>query len=251
MTEVKPQHLTDWQGNSWTSEDGTKAAHPNSRFTTPIAQCPTLAEEFHSPNGVPVDVILFGGRRATTVPLVAQARDWQHGGVFMGSTCASETTAAAAGAVGVVRRDPFAMLPFMGYNAGDYTQHWLDMGAKGGGDKMPAIFFVNWFRKSADGKFLWPGFGDNSRVLKWIVERLEGKSEAVDTPPAGLVPAPPGSLDVEGLDITQADLDAAVKVDKEEWRAEVPLIEEWFDKLETIPQPVKDELAKLKQSVEA
>ncbi|WP_026926316.1 phosphoenolpyruvate carboxykinase (GTP) [Granulicoccus phenolivorans] len=247
MTEVKPQHLTDWQGNSWTSEDGTKAAHPNSRFTTPIAQCPTLAEEFHSPNGVPVDVILFGGRRATTVPLVAQARDWQHG-VFMGSTCASETTAAAAGAVGVVRRDPFAMLPFMGYNAGDYTQHWLDMGAKGG-DKMPAIFFVNWFRKSADGKFLWPGFGDNSRVLKWIVERLEGKSEAVDTP-AGLVPAP-GSLDVEGLDITQADLDAAVKVDKEEWRAEVPLIEEWFDKLETIPQPVKDELAKLKQSVEA
>ncbi|OYO01896.1 phosphoenolpyruvate carboxykinase (GTP) [Enemella evansiae] len=243
MTPTKPEHLTDWHGNSWTPESDAPAAHPNSRFTTPIDQSPILSEDFNNPKGVPVDAILFGGRRATTVPLVAQSRDWNHG-TFMGATCSSETTAAATGAVGVVRRDPMAMLPFIGYNANDYLQHWINVGEQGG-DKMPAIFYVNWFRKSDDGKFLWPGFGDNSRVLEWVINRLEGTAEAVDTP-IGAIPAP-GSLNVEGLSIDEADLDAATRVDTEEWQRELPLIEEWFAKLGDVPQALRDELDGLKK----
>ena len=243
MTPTKPEHLTDWHGNSWTPESDAPAAHPNSRFTTPIDQSPILSEDFNNPKGVPVDAILFGGRRATTVPLVAQSRDWNHG-TFMGATCSSETTAAATGAVGVVRRDPMAMLPFIGYNANDYLQHWINVGEQGG-DKMPAIFYVNWFRKSDEGKFLWPGFGDNSRVLEWVINRLEGTAEAVDTP-IGAIPAP-GSLNVEGLSIDEAELDAATRVDTEEWQRELPLIEEWFAKLGDVPQALRDELDGLKK----
>ena len=243
MTPNKPEHLTDWHGNSWTPDSDAKAAHPNSRFTTPIDQCPILSEDFNNPKGVPVDAILFGGRRASTVPLVAQSRDWNHG-TFMGATCSSETTAAATGAVGVVRRDPMAMLPFIGYNANDYLQHWVNVGEQGG-KAMPAIFYVNWFRKSDDGKFLWPGFGDNSRVLEWVINRLEGKAEAVDTP-IGAIPAP-GSLNVEGLNIDETDLEAATRVDTEEWQRELPLIEEWFAKLGDVPQAIRGELDSLKK----
>jgi phosphoenolpyruvate carboxykinase (GTP) len=246
MTDFEPDSLTDWHGEPWTPQSEVKAAHPNSRFTTPIAQCPILSDEFNNPKGVPVDAILFGGRRATTIPLVAQSRDWNHG-TFMGATCSSETTAAATGAVGVVRRDPMAMLPFIGYNANDYLQHWVNIGEKGGEDKLPKIFFVNWFRKSAQGKFLWPGFGENSRVLEWIVRRLEGKAEAIDTP-AGAIPAE-GSLNIEGLDIDAETLDEATKFDAEEWKNEVPLIEEWFDKLGNVPDAIKAELEKLKQGL--
>ncbi|OYO24979.1 phosphoenolpyruvate carboxykinase (GTP) [Enemella dayhoffiae] len=245
MTSTKPKHLTDWHGKSWTPDNGEKAAHPNSRFTTPIDQCPILSEDFNNPKGVPVDAILFGGRRASTIPLVAQSRDWNHG-AFMGATCSSETTAAATGAVGVVRRDPMAMLPFIGYNANDYLQHWVNIGEKGG-DKLPAIFFVNWFRKSDQGKFLWPGFGENSRVLEWVINRLEGKAEAVDTP-AGAIPAE-GSLNVDGLSLTEEDLAAATRFNAEEWKQEVPLIEEWFDKLGDVPQALRDELDTLKQNL--
>ncbi|GAB3625051.1 phosphoenolpyruvate carboxykinase (GTP) [Mariniluteicoccus endophyticus] len=248
MTEVTPQHLTDWHGNSWTPEDGTKAAHPNSRFTTPIDQCPILSEDFNNPKGVPVDAILFGGRRASTIPLVAQARDWKHG-TFMGATVSSETTAAATGAVGVVRRDPMAMLPFIGYNAGDYLQHWVNVGEKGG-DKMPGVFYVNWFRKDDDGNFVWPGFGENSRVLKWICDRLEGKVDAEETV-AGLVPTKDG-IDLDGLTISDEDFAAATKVDKEEWKKEVPLIEEWFTKFgDKLPESIAAELETLKKGLEA
>ncbi|MDN5727012.1 MAG: phosphoenolpyruvate carboxykinase (GTP) [Propionibacteriales bacterium] len=251
MTEVPPSHLTDWMGRSWTPTDGaegadtfTPAAHPNSRFCTPIGQCPILSEDFDNPAGVPIDAILFGGRRATTVPLVTQARDWTHG-VFMGATLSSETTAAAAGAVGVVRRDPMAMLPFIGYNAGDYLGHWLEM-ANHEGAQMPPVFFVNWFRKSADGKFLWPGFGENSRILKWVIERIEGKAGAVDTP-IGLVPTP-DAIDTEGLSIGAESVAAASAVDADEWRAEIPLIDEWFTQLgDRVPRALHDELAGLRQ----
>ncbi|HLU33600.1 MAG TPA: phosphoenolpyruvate carboxykinase (GTP) [Natronosporangium sp.] len=225
-----PAHLTDWRGRDWTPESGELAAHPNSRFCTPITQCPILAPEYEDPKGVPISAILFGGRRRTTIPLVTQSRDWVHG-VYLGATLSSETTAAAAGAVGVVRRDPMAMLPFIGYNAGDYFQHWIEMG-KGGGqgagdpEKLPKIFYVNWFRRGEDGRFLWPGFGENSRVLKWIVQRLEGTGEAVETP-IGLVP-PVEALDLTGLDTPREDIEAALRVDPEEWRAEIPQITEWF-----------------------
>ena len=242
MTVNTPQRLTDWRGNEWTPESETPAAHPNSRFCTPITQCPVTAPEFDDPNGVPISAILFGGRRKTTVPLVTQARDWSHG-TFIGATVSSETTAAAAGAVGVVRRDPMAMLPFIGYNAGDYLQHWVDLG-KEHADAMPAVFLVNWFRRDADGGFAWPGFGENSRVLKWIVERLEGQAEAVETP-IGLVPAE-GALDVDGLDITAEQLEAATRFDADEWRAELPLIEEWFTKFgDKLPAELRSELDQL------
>ena len=195
LTDEPPAHLTDWKGNDWTPESGTPAAHPNSRFTTPAGQCPTMAPEWEDPQGVPVSAILFGGRRATAVPLVTESLDWAHG-VFLGMTVSSETTAAAAGAVGQLRRDPFAMLPFCGYNMGDYAGHWLEIGDATDADKLPKIYYVNWFRKDDDGKWLWPGFGENSRVLKWVVDRIDGRAEGRETP-IGTVPAE-GALDVEG-----------------------------------------------------
>ncbi|MDN5766857.1 MAG: phosphoenolpyruvate carboxykinase (GTP) [Humibacillus sp.] len=229
MTDQPPAHLTDWHGNDWTPEDGangTKAAHPNSRFCTPVTQCPITAEEYDLPDGVPISAILFGGRRKTTVPLVYESHDWGHG-TFIGATLSSETTAAATGAVGVVRRDPMAMLPFIGYHAGDYLGHWLDIGEAHDPAMLPRIYGVNWFRRDeSDGSFLWPGFGDNSRVLKWVVDRLEGEADAVSTP-IGLIPAP-GAIDVEGLDLRDGQIEQAVAVDTDEWRRELPLIEEWF-----------------------
>jgi phosphoenolpyruvate carboxykinase (GTP) len=242
-----PAHLIDWKGRDWTPEAGELSSHPNSRFTVPIKQCPILAEEYDSPNGVPISAILFGGRRASTIPLVTEARDWNHG-VFLGATTSSETTAAAAGKVGVVRRDPMAMLPFIGYNAGDYLQHWIEIG-QGidgvGGANLPKIFYVNWFRKSADGKWLWPGFGDNSRVLKWIVERLDGTTAAVDSP-IGKLPAD-GAIDTVGLDLKDDDLAAALAVNDDEWRAEIAGITEWFEKFgDKLPGALWTELDTLK-----
>lgn len=246
MTEEPPAHLTDWKGREWTPESTEVSSHPNSRFCTPIAQCPIVAPEWEDPNGVPISAMLFGGRRKTTIPLVTEARDWNHG-VYMGATLSSETTAAAAGEVGVVRRDPFAMLPFIGYHAGDYFNHWIEMGKGGTGDaaKLPEIFYVNWFRRGEDGRFLWPGFGENSRVLKWVIERIEGTAEAVETP-IGFVPAQ-GSLDISGLDMSEADIAAALKVDPEEWKAEVPQVTEWFEKFgEKLPGVLWAELDALK-----
>ena len=243
--EGDPQHLIDWLGNDWTPDSDEPAAHPNSRYCTPMAQCPTLAPEWDDPQGVPISAILFGGRRKTTVPLVTQARDWQHG-VFIGATLGSEKTAAAEGQVGTIRRDPMAMLPFVGYNAGDYCQHWLDLGKNADDSKLPKIFFVNWFRRGGDGRFLWPGFGENSRVLKWIIERVEGKADGVSTP-IGIVPGA-GALDVTGLDVDEADVAEALAVNPEEWREELPQIEEWFAFLgEKLPTGVKDEFEALKQ----
>ena len=208
------QHLTSWKKQDWTPDSGELSSHPNSRYCTPIKQCPILAPEYDDPRGVPIDAIFFGGRRKTTIPLVTEARDWVHG-TFMGATLSSETTAAATGAVGVVRRDPMAMLPFIGYNAGDYFNHWITMGKENDPTKLPRIFYVNWFRRDDDGGFLWPGFGENSRVLKWAIERIEGKADAMETP-IGYVPTI-DSLDVEGLDMTRAAIEAVLRVDPEEW----------------------------------
>ncbi|SDD15361.1 phosphoenolpyruvate carboxykinase (GTP) [Auraticoccus monumenti] len=246
MTSIAPRRATDWQGRAWTPEDDTPAAHPNSRFCTPISQCPVLADDFDSPTGVPIDAILFGGRRASTVPLVSQARSWQHG-VFMGATCSSETTAAATGEVGLVRRDPMAMLPFIGYHAADYLGHWLSMAGREG-VRLPEVFYVNWFRKSADGRFLWPGFGENSRVLAWITQRLDGAVGAVESP-AGLLPEP-GDLDLRGLDTDQDTVARAVAFDADEWREEVPRIEEWFASLgPRLPAALHEELETLRSSL--
>jgi phosphoenolpyruvate carboxykinase (GTP) len=228
LTKDPPAHLTDWQGRDWTPESPTPAAHPNARFTVPAAQCPVIAGEWEDPKGVPISAILFGGRRASAVPLVNEARDWAHG-VFMASNVASEGTAAAENAIGELRRDPFAMLPFAGYNMGDYFSHWLKMGAQAKDPaKLPRIYFVNWFRKDERGKFVWPGYGENSRVLKWIIERLEGRAEAVETP-IGRLPAE-GSLDVSGLDLSQDQLDLLLTVDRDIWRQEAALIPPFYEK---------------------
>jgi phosphoenolpyruvate carboxykinase (GTP) len=223
MTEEPPAHLTDWKGNDWTPESGTPAAHPNARFTVPAAQCPIIAPEWEDPKGVPISAILFGGRRASAVPLVTESFDWNHG-VFLGANVASEKTAAAEGKVGELRRDPFAMLPFCGYNMGDYMAHWIEVGKAAGDDrsKLPKIYYVNWFRKDEAGRFVWPGFGENSRVLKWIVDRLDGKAEGVETP-IGILPAR-SSFDTEGLDMPEADLDLLLSVDKEVWKQEAALV---------------------------
>ncbi|CAN5163301.1 phosphoenolpyruvate carboxykinase (GTP) [soil metagenome] len=249
MTDEAPAHLTDWKGRDWTPESTEPAAHPNSRFCTPIRQCPIIAPEYDDPNGVPIDAILFGGRRKTTIPLVTEARDWDHG-TFMGATLSSETTAAATGAVGVVRRDPMAMLPFIGYDAGDYLSHWIAMGKNNDASKMPRVFYVNWFRRDDDGGFLWPGFGENSRVLKYVVDRLEGKVDAVETS-IGYVPAP-GALDVDGLDVSAEQLAKAVAVNDDEWKAEIPQINEWFEKFgDKLPTVLWAELDGLKARLEA
>jgi len=239
-----PAHLIDWKGQDWTPDSGTLASHPNARYCTPMSQCDTKAPEWEDPNGVPLDAIFFGGRRLDTVPLVTEARDWQHG-VFMGATLSSETTAAATGKVGVVRRDPMAMLPFLGYNVGDYFAHWIEVGKSADAVKLPKIFYVNWFRRDAAGKFAWPGYGENIRVIKWALERIAGTAPAIDTP-VGRVPTP-DSLDLTGLDWSVEQVDEATRVNLDEWRAEVPLIEEWFDGMGVpIPTSLRDELESLK-----
>ena len=245
MTTETPSHLTDWRGNSWTPDSDEPAAHPNSRFCTPIDQIDMLAPEYNEPDGVPLSAILFGGRRKTTIPLVTQSRDWTNG-IFMGSTLSSETTAAAAGAVGVVRRDPMAMLPFIGYDAGDYLKHWVELSKQGDPEKLPKIFLVNWFRRTADGGFAWPGFGDNSRVVKWAIERIEGKADAVETP-IGFVPTKE-SLDLDGLEISDEQLSDALRVDALEWAAESESIEEWYRRFGgSLPEELLGELEGLKQ----
>jgi phosphoenolpyruvate carboxykinase (GTP) len=232
LTDDPPAHLIDWKGRDWTPASPEPAAHPNSRFTAPADQCPTMAEEWDSPTGVPISAILFGGRRASAVPLVTESFDWNHG-VFLGSNVASEGTAAAENKVGELRRDPMAMLPFCGYNMGDYFSHWLSLGAKAAGkgeaDKVPKIFFVNWFRKDANGKFLWPGFGDNSRVLAWISGRLEGEAPAVETP-IGMLPPLEGGIDVSGLDVTAEAMEQLLTVDTEVWREEASLVAPHYEK---------------------
>ncbi|AXH96294.1 phosphoenolpyruvate carboxykinase (GTP) [Ornithinimicrobium avium] len=245
MTKEEPAALTDWHGNPWTPGSQVKAAHPNSRFCTPIRQVPTIAPEYDDPRGVPISAIMFGGRRKTTVPLVTQARDWQHG-TFIASTLSSETTAAATGEVGVVRRDPMAMLPFIGYNASHYFEHWLALGEGADPDKLPKIFLVNWFRRDEDDRFLWPGFGENSRVLKWMLDRIEGRVGAQESP-IGLLPRPE-DLDTEALDLSEEDLAAALAFDPQEWEAEIPLIQEWFDKFgDELPAALREELAALQE----
>jgi phosphoenolpyruvate carboxykinase (GTP) len=220
-----PEGLTDWKGQPWTKELGTPAAHPNSRFTAPASQDPAIAPEWEDPAGVPIDAILLGGRRAGVVPLIFQSRNWDHG-VFLGSIMSSETTAAASGAVGKLRRDPFAMLPFCGYNMADYFAHWLKFSDRFDESKLPKIFYVNWFRKGNDGRWLWPGYGENSRVLEWVFERSAGRGDAIETP-IGFVPTTT-AINVEGLDVLPADMDELLTVHNDEWRAEVPLIREHF-----------------------
>ncbi|MCL2653238.1 MAG: phosphoenolpyruvate carboxykinase (GTP), partial [Propionibacteriaceae bacterium] len=221
MTPTPPEHLTDWHGNDWTPNSGSKAAHPNSRFTTPLNCCPSVPSDV-PPNGVPIDAIIFGGRRATTIPLVVQARDWSQG-VFLGSTCSSATTAASIGTAGVVRRDPMAMLPFIGYHVCDYLQHWLDIGAVVVPDALPKIFYVNWFREDDKGDFLWPGFGENVRVLKWITQRIDGDVSAIESP-VGYLPHVE-DLDVNGLNIPAERLADLTQFDANGWAEEIPLIE--------------------------
>ncbi|MDX6199420.1 MAG: phosphoenolpyruvate carboxykinase, partial [Actinomycetota bacterium] len=248
LTEEPPAHLTDWKGNDWTPQSETPAAHPNARFTTPAGQCPTIAPEWEDPKGVPISAILFGGRRATAVPLVTEAFDWQQG-VFLGSTVSSETTAAAVGAIGQLRRDPFAMLPFCGYNMGDYMAHWLEIGDMTDADRLPKIYYVNWFRKDPKGKWLWPGFGENSRVLKWIVDRLEGTAEGVETP-IGRLPKRE-ELDLDGLDVSDADLDHLLSVDTAVWKQEAGLIPEFFAQFgEHLPKALAEEHAHLVERLE-
>jgi phosphoenolpyruvate carboxykinase (GTP) len=245
MTDEPPAHLIDWRGNDWTPDSEGPAAHPNARFTAPASQCPAIAPEWEDPAGVPISAILFGGRRASNVPLVTESFDWQHG-VFLGSIMSSEKTAAAAGVVGEVRFDPFAMRPFTGYNVGDYFRHWLEIGAAGDTAKLPKLYWVNWFRKGDDGSFLWPGFGDNSRVLKWVLERIAGGGESVETP-IGNVPAL-GSIDTEGIDIDDDTMNALLDVDADAWRAEIPLIEKHFQFVgERLPDELKDELKNLEK----
>jgi len=247
MTKEKPAHLIDWHGKDWTPDSETPAAHPNSRFAVGAGQCPSIAAEWEDPTGVPIDAFLFGGRRASVVPLVREAFDWEHG-TFLGATMSSEMTAAAFGKVGQLRFDPFAQLPFMGYNGGDYMAHWLELGKKPGA-KLPRIFYVNWFRKDENGKFLWPGFGENSRVLEWIFRRCEGTAEAAETA-LGLVPAP-GALNIDGLDdVTEDDLAALLAVDVEHVRAELPQVEEFLAKFgDRLPPEMTAQLDALKARI--
>ncbi len=252
MTEDTPEHLTDWQGNSWTPDSGRPAAHPNSRFCTPIDQIDMLAEEYFAPNGVPISAILFGGRRKTTVPLVTESRSWTNG-IFMGSTLSSETTAAAAGQVGVVRRDPMAMLPFIGYDAGDYLKHWIRLSSEHSEEQLPKIFLVNWFRRTEDGGFAWPGFGENSRVLEWVIDRVdnpEATSNAQETP-IGYIPTVDG-LDTDGLGEDDATIEQAIRFVPEEWAAETERIEEWYERFgDSLPDAMRTELASLKERLNA
>ncbi|KJE22474.1 phosphoenolpyruvate carboxykinase (GTP) [Frankia torreyi] len=246
LTDAPPEHAVDWRGDDWTPASGTLSSHPNARFTAPASQCPSIADGWEDPAGVPVDAILFGGRRAGVVPLVVEARDWAHG-VFLGATVSSETTAAAVGTVGRLRRDPFAMLPFCGYDMADYWAHWLAMGRVPHA-RLPKIFYVNWFRRAADGRWLWPGFGENSRVLAWVFERAAGTAEAVDSP-IGLLPAP-GALDLTGLDLPARDVAELFAVDVEEWRAEADSIEEHFAGFDRLPAAMSEQLDGLRRRLQ-
>ena len=249
---VECPHGIDWKGRDWTPDtkdaDGkpVKGAHPNARFTAPAAQCPVICPDWEDPDGVPIDIFVFGGRRTSLVPLVTQAFDWDHG-VYMGATAASEATAAALDVENAIRRDPMAMLPFCGYHIGDYWQHWFDMGDRLG-EKAPKIFYVNWFRKSPDGKWLWPGFGENSRVLKWMCERIEGKADGAETP-VGIVPKA-GDLDVSGLEISESEMAELLRIDVDGWKSEVPEIEEFLNKAgDRLPARMQNQLAELKKRV--
>ena len=247
MTSDRPDSLIDWQGRDWNSDSGEPAAHPNARFTVPASQCPSIAPEWEDPEGVPISAILFGGRRASNVPLITQARDWEHG-VFLGSIMSSEKTAAAAGKIGEVRFDPFAMLPFMGYNVGDYINHWLEIGKVEKSNKLPELFWVNWFRKDENGEFLWPGFGENSRILKWILDRIDGNAQAVDTP-LGLLPEIDG-IDTSGLDVDNHAMEKLLEVNSESWSREVPLIEEHLSSIgERLPVEMTSQLNDLKSRI--
>ena len=247
VTEEPPAHLTSWKGEDWTPDSDTPASHPNARFTVSAAQDPAIAPEWQDPGGVPIDAIMFGGRRASVVPLVFQSRDWDHG-VFLGSIMSSETTAAATGAVGKLRRDPFAMLPFCGYNMADYFAHWLDIGASADPAKLPKIFYVNWFRKDEDGRWLWPGYGENSRVLSWVFDRAGGDGEAVETP-IGFIPAS-GAIDTDGLDISDPDMDELLAFDIEGWRAEVPGIREHYARFgDKLPAKLNAEVDRLEKQL--
>ena len=244
-----PAHLIDWKGNDWTPDSKEPAAHPNARFTTPASQCPSIAPEWEDPNGVPISAMLIGGRRPSTIPLVNESFDWKHG-VFLGSVMGSEITAAAISAkIGQVRRDPFAMLPFIGYNAAEYLKHWLEVGEAADADKLPKIFYVNWFRKSPEGKFMWPGYGDNSRVLKWIVQRVSGEVGAQETP-IGNLPKPE-DLDVSGLDLKPGALDELLTVDREGWLEELASIKEYYATFGgKLPKEMYDQLDKLEKRLQ-
>ena len=247
LTDEPPAHLIDWKGNDWTPESEEVSSHANSRFTAPAEQCPSISDEWENPAGVPISAILFGGRRATNVPLVAQARSWNHG-VFMGATISSEMTAAAVGGLGQLRRDPFAMLPFCGYNMADYWGHWVNMGRTFA--NVPKLFQVNWFRKNEAGQFIWPGFGENSRVLAWVVDRLENEAEGIDSP-VGILPKLE-DLPLDGLEISETDLDALFDVDKSSWLAECDLTDEYFSQFDDrVPAEIQAELAELKQRLNA
>jgi len=249
MTEEKPGELVDWLRRPWTARSGRKAAHPNARFTTAAKQCPVIAPEWEDPKGVPIDAILFGGRRAGIVPLITESFDWQHG-TFLGATASSETTAAIVGKVGQLRRDPMAMLPFCGYHMGDYFNHWLQMGERASAAKLPKIFYVNWFRQDTDGKYLWPGFGENSRVLKWIFERCDGKVHAQDSP-IGRLPEP-ADLDTQGLDLTPEKLAKLLSLDIDGWLEEVPRIREHFAKFgDRLPRQMRENVDALEQRLKA
>jgi phosphoenolpyruvate carboxykinase (GTP) len=245
MTEDKPAELVDWLRRPWSPESGRKAAHPNARFTTPAQQCPVMAPQWEDPRGVPIDAILFGGRRAGVVPLITEAFHWQHG-TFLGAIASSETTAAAAGKVGQLRRDPMAMLPFCGYHMGDYFGHWLKIGKRSSAAKLPRIFYVNWFRQDENGKFLWPGYGENSRVLKWIFDRCDGKVHSRETPIGGL--PEPADLDSRGLNLPPDNLAKLLQVDIDGWRTEIASIRQYFAQFgERMPQGLIDEVADLEK----
>jgi phosphoenolpyruvate carboxykinase (GTP) len=248
LTEEPPAHVIDWLGNDWTPDSDEPAAHPNARFTVPAAQCPSIAPEWEDPKGVPIDAFLFGGRRSSSVPLVREAFDWEHA-VFMGATMSSEKTAAAEGQVGQLRFDPMAMLPFCGYNMADYFAHWLSIGRREDA-VLPKVFYVNWFRKDADGNFLWPGFGENSRVLEWVVRRCEGRAGAVETA-IGLVPRPE-DLDTEGLDISESALEQLLTVEEEPLRDELAQIREHLAQFgDDLPSELREQFASLERKLNA
>jgi phosphoenolpyruvate carboxykinase (GTP) len=248
LTKEPPAHLIDWHGNDWTPDSDAPSAHPNARFTVPAAQDPAIAPEWEDPAGVPIDAMLFGGRRSTAIPLVTQALDWEHG-VFLGSVMSSEKTAAAAGTVGELRFDPFAMLPFCGYNMADYFAHWLEMGKSDPARRavLPKIFYVNWFRKGPDGRFLWPGYGENSRVLSWVFARCAGHGAAEETPIGWMPPVGPDGIDTRGVDVTDEAMAELLRVDADEWRSQLPQFREYLAKFENLPPELNAQLDALEQ----